>query len=779
MGRHRVFVEPRQVLAGLRRRNSRFEAPKKSLAAWRGGGRAERRSTRPARIGAMMRKESPEDDKEAGETMPESDQRNPIAVDNPINDASEDRLARKETVMSFVRQVLEMDVSQGLSVGVFGPWGSGKTSFIRLVKEELDKREDVTVVEFNPWMFSDSEQLVARFFMELSKNLQRKGGLEKVGKALAGYGGAVVGAVNFASVAFAGIPALGQVLAPLVKQLEKSTEAKGLNELRTEVEQALAKHGQRLVVVLDDVDRLSFQEIRDVFKLVRLTASFRNLVYVVVCDRHRVEEALAERGQHGAYGRQYLEKIIQFPFDLPEVPRHLLEEQLEEALKGAVPDVETLLDEEIWPEIYDTIVEPLLGNMRDVRRYAAVVRATAWDLREKAAIGDVLALEAIRLFMPDVFKLLHGAVDALTYPAYSKTTKRELARFRRGGIGPDLRSKKLVGEILKADEERRLVAEAMVKYLFPYGNRVAHAEDGQVWEEESDHGITGDRRVADEAVLRLYLERVEGHDLLVLADAERTLQLMADDQDLDGFLRSFAPSRRVEVIREFCKLSHRFQPVHAKTGVAPLLNLLPEMPNEPTLSERPRRVVLATVFRLLRAIDGPEQVEALAKSILPKIGTLSSKAELSALIGHSAHESERLVPKEASAEFDAAVAEEIRVAFSNDEIDEHDEFAWVVSFPARVNLQPIALRDSAELDFRLVHSAQGTSISSETGVSRHLNWKLLQILYGSEETARARVERVCEVFGEEWDERLRSWGIPAEAARETIEVARAGLRCDH
>ena len=245
------------------------------------------------------------------------------------------RLARKETVMSFVRQVLEMDVSQGLSVGVFGPWGSGKTSFIRLVKEELDKREDVTVVEFNPWMFSDSEQLVARFFMELSKNLQRKGGLEKVGKALAGYGGAVVGAVNFASVAFAGIPALGQVLAPLVKQLEKSTEAKGLNELRTEVEQALAKHGQRLVVVLDDVDRLSFQEIRDVFKLVRLTASFRNLVYVVVCDRHRVEEALAERGQHGAYGRQYSGEDHTVPVRPPRgVPRHLLEEQLAQVYQG-------------------------------------------------------------------------------------------------------------------------------------------------------------------------------------------------------------------------------------------------------------------------------------------------------------------------------------------------------------------------------------------------------------------------------------------------------------
>ena len=635
----------------------------------------------------------------------------------------------------------------------------------------------MTVVDFNPWMFSDSQQLVTRFFVELSGSMQRSKGLETVGKVLARYGGAVVGAANLVSATFAGIPALGQVLAPLVKQLEKTAEEKGISDFRADVEKALIQRDQPSVVVLDDVDRLSFSEIRDVFKLVRLTASFPNLVYVVVCDRRRVEEALAERGQHGTYGRDYLEKIIQFPFDLPHVPRHLLEEQFEEALTCAIPDVKTLLDEEVWPEIYGAVVAPLIGNMRDVRRYAAAVRATVRDLRGKAAVHDVLGLEAVRIFLPHVFGLLHRAVDALTYPAYSRTTERELARFRRTGIGADHESKKLVEGILAAEKGRRPVVEAMVTYLFPYGDQVARTDEKEFWDEVAENDNKGDRRVADEAVMRLYLERVEGDDLLVLGDAERMLRLMAGEpEELGAFLRSLETRRLGVVIREFCGLSHRYRSKHAHTGVAVLLNLLPAIPNEPTLSERPRRTVTAAVFRLLNAIGNKEQVEALAQSILPKIQRLSSKVELSEIIGHSAHASEKLVSKEAIANFDRTLGEEIRVAFDNDELLEPEAYAWVVSFPARMNLQPIALPDSMEVDFRLVHTARRTTISSDTGMYHRLDWELLKVLYGSDTVAKARVERLCNGFiVEEWADRLRQWGVEGRAC-ETIEVAKAGLR---
>ena len=77
-------------------------------------------------------------------------------------------------------------------------------------------------------------------------------------------------------------------------------QKKGVFEQRPKLEEALSALDKPIVVVLDDIDRLETSEIRDVFKLVRLTANFPNIIYIVAFDRERVEEALGEQGVPGA-----------------------------------------------------------------------------------------------------------------------------------------------------------------------------------------------------------------------------------------------------------------------------------------------------------------------------------------------------------------------------------------------------------------------------------------------------------------------------------------------
>ena len=101
-----------------------------------------------------------------------SDSENPpsVRLDNPITSPRHDALGRREAAKSFAQSVLRLDASDGAVVGVFGPWGSGKTSFLNLVKHELEG-ESVHILEFNPWMFSGTEQLVQRFFIELTSSI--------------------------------------------------------------------------------------------------------------------------------------------------------------------------------------------------------------------------------------------------------------------------------------------------------------------------------------------------------------------------------------------------------------------------------------------------------------------------------------------------------------------------------------------------------------------------------------------------------------------------------
>lgn len=109
--------------------------------------------------------------------------------DEPIRDVSQDELSRDETANRFADHVLRLNVSNGLVVGVMGAWGSGKTSFVNLMRPKL-KECSSEIVDFNPWMFSGMDQLAANFFLEISAQLRENSdsGLSKIGDLLNRYG---------------------------------------------------------------------------------------------------------------------------------------------------------------------------------------------------------------------------------------------------------------------------------------------------------------------------------------------------------------------------------------------------------------------------------------------------------------------------------------------------------------------------------------------------------------------------------------------------------------
>jgi len=110
-----------------------------------------------------------------------------IPADNPIRKPEDDALGRVKVARSFVEQVLSLDATEGVVVGVLGPWGSGKTSFVNLARTHLEEL-GVTTLDFNPWMFSGAEQLVESFFLEVSAQLRLHPPFADIGRRLEEYG---------------------------------------------------------------------------------------------------------------------------------------------------------------------------------------------------------------------------------------------------------------------------------------------------------------------------------------------------------------------------------------------------------------------------------------------------------------------------------------------------------------------------------------------------------------------------------------------------------------
>ena len=239
----------------------------------------------------MFRRKTPgvAHDSAGGNSVPQIAEHAPsITADNPITSPKDDALGRTKPARSFGEQVLALDSTEGVVVGVLGPWGSGKTSFVNLARGRLNEA-DIPVLEFNPWMFSGADQLVQAFFVELSAQLKLRQDLAEIGKLVEDYG------ETFSGLAW--LPLVGPWIERgraaskvLAKMLQRRKE--GIRTRQSKLRDALYRIPKPIVVILDDIDRLTTPEIRDVFKLVRLTANFPNVIYLLAFDRIRVEQAL-------------------------------------------------------------------------------------------------------------------------------------------------------------------------------------------------------------------------------------------------------------------------------------------------------------------------------------------------------------------------------------------------------------------------------------------------------------------------------------------------------
>lgn len=651
--------------------------------------------------------------------------------DNPITDPSDDVLGRARRAKSFALQIVSFDVSQGLVVGVLGPWGSGKTSFVNLTKSELSE-SGITIVDFNPWMFSGAEQLVESFFVEIAAQLTLKPGMAEIGKDLEDYG-EIFSGLGWLPLVGPWIERGRGATKILAKLLQRRKE--GVSGRRSKLERALRNLNKPIVVVLDDIDRLSTAEIRDVFKLVRLTASFPNVIYLVAFDRARVEDALAEQG---IPGRDYLEKILQVGVDLPVASQPVVDRQIFRAINEAINSIENAgdFDGGAWPDLYVEVIRPLIRNMRDVRRYAVAVHGTVLDLEGHVQLVDVLALEAIRVFLPDVFTRITESVDGLS----STSGMGYGARHEP----PHLKAQ--IDELLAAAHSKSDVVTSMIMRLFPAAQRhIGGSHYGSEWKRD----WLAERRVAHGDILRLYLERVAGEGLEAFLSAEEAWGRITDEERFDEYLRGIDPERQEDVIGELENFESRFSQEHVVPGVTALLNLLDDLPERQRgMFELDTPLVVGRLtYRLLRVLPDESDVKRAVDRILPKLRSLSARLDLIDDVGHREGRGHKLVSAQDADLLERAWRDLVR-ATSTDRLAGERELLRILLLTKReseAGEPELAIDGSAEMTLAMLESAK-SEVRSQSMESRavrrsaRLAWAVLIELYGDENLLMERLE---------------------------------------
>ena len=326
--------------------------------------------------------------------------------DKPLTDPAVDLFDRWPFSKRLAQAIASRSDPSSLVVAIYGAWGEGKTTVLNFVEKELTQYEHILCIRFNPWRFGDETQLLLSFFSLLAESLGEslKTQRERFGDFLQKY----ASIVSPLSLSLGGIGVSpGQSAVEIGKQLSGVE----LHELRHRIERVLSDCNKRVVILMDDIDRLDKSEIYTVFKLVKLTADFDHTAYVLAFDDVMVANALQERYSSGKTesGFSFLEKIVQVPLNLPHAHPIELRRLCFQSVDSALSDSSVTLNEQqvqSFVRDFEDGLEVRLKTPRMCKRYGNALSFALPILKGEVNPVDLMLIEGMRVFYPTLYAVV-------------------------------------------------------------------------------------------------------------------------------------------------------------------------------------------------------------------------------------------------------------------------------------------------------------------------------------------------------------------------------------
>ena len=177
------------------------------------------------------------------------------------------------------------------------------------------------------------------------------------------------------------IPVVGAGASKFVEQIGKEMSDELLDNRRKRAFDVMRSAVRTVVVIIDDLDRLDRDEIMVMLKLIRLNANVPRVVYVLAFDDTMVATAIGAKYNSGPeLGRQFLEKIVQYPFTLPAVGRERLASMVVTQARSTCDGAGIELSAEDWAAMRRVVEDCFLRRLTnsktgDPLRQCARIRA--------------------------------------------------------------------------------------------------------------------------------------------------------------------------------------------------------------------------------------------------------------------------------------------------------------------------------------------------------------------------------------------------------------------
>lgn len=313
--------------------------------------------------------------------------------DEPIKEWDEDVLRRGEMAKALVERLINTKVDdEAFTLGITASWGDGKTSFIELMKRALEEehKDKVIIMDYNPWLYGKEVNLLHIFFDELRRKIAHRNG--KLSRDLRHYANALskidaswswVAAVLKDEFSSLNIKEQGDVIGGQIKLIQK-----------------------KIVVFVDDIDRLEGEEMAEVFQLIRNASNFPHMYFVVGYDKKYVVDTL--QGVYGVHKLLYTEKILQEEYALPRIGEqdifNALKGLFEKVLKEKEKEQLQVLD---WDSLRMINICKYFKNLRDIKRFGNILIGYYTRLKDEVDINDFVKYLILHLRYP----LVQGFIE--------------------------------------------------------------------------------------------------------------------------------------------------------------------------------------------------------------------------------------------------------------------------------------------------------------------------------------------------------------------------------
>ncbi len=327
--------------------------------------------------------------------------------DKPIRSKVDDAFNHSQFAKKLASTIISKELGDGYVIGLYSEWGYGKTSTLNMIVEELAKDKSVVVVNFNPWLFTDQNTMIKGLFDTLADALDKKltNSREKLGDILKKYSSAL------APVPHAGVDVAGKTIGDLLSHAT-------LDDLKKRAEAVIKKSKKRLIVVIDDVDRLDKDELFQLFKLIKIAVDFKNVVHLIAFDDKVVSDALGERYlSKNESGQSFLEKIIQIPLHLPLIEQSTLDAYVLQGIDDLLSCFKYEIDEDEvrrFREMFDTYISNMIRTPRMANRYLNALKFILPLMGKEINFVDLLVIESIRMLYPEEYKKLRLMKKAIS-----------------------------------------------------------------------------------------------------------------------------------------------------------------------------------------------------------------------------------------------------------------------------------------------------------------------------------------------------------------------------